>query len=215
MTYRVAQLDDIEVRNDGREPWRGVRHHLGITAFGVNAWTGANAGDRILNEHAEAGPDDHDEMYVVLDGRARFEIDGEEVDAPAGTVIHVPRGLKRTAFAEAARTTVLAYGASPDKAYEPDGWELWAPFHPLYEAGDYAAAADRAREVLDAEPPYAGFLFNLACCESLAGRPADAIAHLRQSIERSERFRELARNDSDFDPIREEPGFKELVGGSE
>jgi hypothetical protein len=56
-------------------------------------------------------------------------------------------------------------------------------------------------------------LYNLACCESLAGRTTDAIEHLRQAIDRSERLRSFAKDDSDFDPIRDEPAFKELVGG--
>ena len=68
------------------------------------------------------------------------------------------------------------------------------------------------RDLIEAHPEYAGPLYNLACCESLAGRTADAIEHLRLAIERSERFRSLAADDSDFDPIREEAGFKELVG---
>ena len=49
--YRVARLDQMEEIDDGREPYRAVRHHLGITAFGVTAWTGRKVGDRILNEH--------------------------------------------------------------------------------------------------------------------------------------------------------------------
>ena len=53
--------------------------------------------------------------------------------------------------------------------------------------------------------------YNVACCESLAGRTADAIEHLRLAIERSERFREFAAGDTDLDAIREEPAFKELM----
>ena len=73
--------------------------------------------------------------------------------------------------------------------------------------------ADRGRELLEGHPEYAGVFYNVACAEALAGRGDDAIEHLRHSIERSERFRELAKDDSDFDSIREEPAFKELVGG--
>ena len=85
------------------------------------------------------------------------------------------------------------------------------PLHQLYEAGQYDEAADRGREVVEAHPEYAGPFYNLACCESLAGRTEDAIKHLRIAIERSERFRSYAAGDSDFDPIRDEPAFKELV----
>jgi tetratricopeptide (TPR) repeat protein len=208
--YAVARLDEIDETNDGREPWRPVRHHFGITSFGVNAWTGHNAGDRIINEHDDAG--EHEELYVVLAGRARIELDGEAVDAPAGTLVFARPGVKRTAFAEEPETTLIAIGGTPGEAYELDGWEIWAPLGPLYAAGDYAEAADRGRELVEANPEYATLLYNVACCESLAGRPADAIGHLRRSIEISERSRELAKGDSDFDPIRDEPEFKELVG---
>jgi tetratricopeptide (TPR) repeat protein len=109
-------------------------------------------------------------------------------------------------------TTVIALGGTPGKAYEPDGWELWAPLNPLYEAGQYAEAADRGRQLVEAHPQYAGLFFNLACCESLAGRTADAVDHLGRAIDRSERSRSHAKDDSDFDPIRDEPAFKELIG---
>jgi tetratricopeptide (TPR) repeat protein len=212
LSYDVAHLDEIEEITDGRCPWRPVRHRLGISAFGANAWTGRAAGDRIINEHDEAD-EGEEELYFVLRGRAVFELDGERRDAPAGTLVFARPGVKRTAFAEEAGTTILAIGAPPGKAYEPSGWEVWAPVTPLYEAGEYAAAADRGRELIESYPQYSVAFYNLACCESLAGRPADAIEHLRQAIERSENLRALARNDSDFDPIRDEPAFKELVGG--
>src|SRR5205823_3660887 len=146
----------------------------------------------------------------VLRGRATFELDGERREAPAGTLVHVPPGVKRTAFAEDPDTAVLAIGSARGRAYEVSGWEVWGRALPLYEAGRYAEAADRARELVDAHPQYAALVYNLACCESLAGRPADALEHLRQAIDRSDRLRELAKGDSDFDPIRDEPGFKEL-----
>src|SRR5438105_1352441 len=211
--YRVTHLDEIEEVDDGRCPWRSVRHHFGITSFGANAWTGHEAGDRIINEHDEADDEDGDEeLYLVQSGRATFELDGERVDAPAGTFVFAPPAVKRTAFAEEPGTTIVAIGGRPGKAYEPFGWEVWRPLHHLYESGRYAECADRGRELVDAHPEYAGPLYNLACCESLAGRTADAIEHLRLAIERSERFRSFAADDSDFDPIRDEPAFRELVG---
>ncbi len=213
--YEVAQLDQIEEMSDGRVPWRPVRHHLGITAFGVNAFTGKSAGDRIINEHDEAEEHDRqEELYVVQSGRARFEIDGENVDAPSGSFVFVKPGVKRTAFAEEPGTTLVAVGAAAGKPYEASGWEIWMPLHGLYQEGKYDEAADRGRELVEGHPEYAGPLYNLACCEALAGRKEDAIRHLRQSIDRSEQFRPMAAEDSDFDPIREEPAFKELVGAS-
>jgi mannose-6-phosphate isomerase-like protein (cupin superfamily) len=209
--YRVAQLDEIEETDDGRCPWRPVRHHLGITSFGVNAWTGKEAGDRIINEHDEK--DEQEELYVVQSGRARFELDGESVDAPTGTLVFAKQGVKRTGFAEEPGTTILCIGGTPGQAYEVSGWELWMPFHGLYQEGKYGEAADAAREAVEAGG-YAMPLYNLACCEALAGRKDDAMEHLRASFAaapNNERLRAIAREDDDLDPIREESGFAELV----
>ena len=214
MKYNVAHFEEIDEITDGREPMRPVRLHFGITSFGVNTWTGRSAGDRILNEHDEADDagEGDEELYLVHAGRATFELDGERVAAPTGTFFFAPSGVKRTAFAEEPSTTIVAVGGSPGKVYEPFGWEFAMPINQLYYAGGYAEAADRGLEVVEAHPEYPGPLYNLACCESLAGRKDDAIEHLRLAIERSERFRSYAASDSDFDPIREEPAFKELVG---
>jgi hypothetical protein len=210
--YAVAHLDEIDEMTDGRCPWRPVRHHFGITAFGVNAWTARDAGDRIINEHDESEPDSNEELYLVLRGRAAFELDGDRVVAPAGTFVFARPGVKRTAFAEEPETTIIALGGTPGKAYEPHGWELWAPLRPLYETGQYSEAADRGRVLAEAHPEYADLFYNVACCESLAGQTTDAVDHLRRAIDMSERFRAYAEDDSDFDPIRDEPAFKELVG---
>ncbi len=209
--YSVTRLDAIEEMNDGRCPWRPVRHHLGITSFGINSWTAHDAGDRIVNEHSEEEEGGEEELYLVLEGHARFELDGEALDAPAGTLVFVQQGVKRTAFAEEAGTTILVIGGVAGEAYQVFGWELWAPLNALYRSGDYAEAAEKGRAVIEAYPQYAGPLYNVACCESLAGRPADAVEHLRRAIELAPAFRDYARGDSDFDPIREDPAFAKLV----
>ena len=207
--YKVARLDDIEEISDGREPWRPVRHHFGITSFGINTWTGRAVGDRIINEHDEEGEDE--ELYFVQSGRARFELDGERLDAPAGTFVFARPSVKRTAYAEEPETTIVAMGAKPGEVYRPTGWELWAPAGRLYQEGRYAEAADQAGDVVAAHPEYPALLYNLACCESLAGRKAAAIEHLRQAIEVSDGVRSYLASDSDLDPLREEPGFQALI----
>ena len=83
---------------------------------------------------------------------------------------------------------------------------------PLYEAGRYAEAAQRGRELIDARPDQAYLYYNVACCESLAGATGDAIEHLRQAIAMWEGCREMAKADTDFDPIRNEPAFQDLTG---
>jgi tetratricopeptide (TPR) repeat protein len=208
--YAIAHLDEIDEISDGREPLRPVRHHFGITSFGVNAWTGKEAGDRIINEHDEEN--EQEELYFVATGCAVFELAGERKDAPAGTFVFVERGVMRTAFAEEPGTTLLVIGGAPGEAYVPDGWELWSELRPLFDAGDYDGVADRGRELIAQNPQYPTLLYNLACAEALAGRKEDAVEHLRQSIALDERGREYAKGDSDFDSVRDEPGFKELVG---
>jgi hypothetical protein len=89
--------------------------------------------------------------------------------------------------------------------------EVWQQVHPLYANGRYADAADRGRALLEAHPGYADLFYNVACCESLAGRTTDALEHLERAIALSEGFRALAQGDSDLDPIRDEPSFAELV----
>jgi mannose-6-phosphate isomerase-like protein (cupin superfamily) len=213
--YRIARLDDMEEIDDGREPYRAVRHQLGITAFGVTAWTGKETGDRILNEHDEADTDTGDrneELYLVLEGRARFELDGDPVDAPAGTFVFVEPEVKRTAFAEQPGTTIVAVGATAGKPYEAVGWELWSPIRPRYEAGEHEAVVDALTPLVADNPQYALLAYNLACVECLTGRRTEALAHLRQAIDRSEFFRDFAKDDSDLDAIREEPEFREIVG---
>ena len=207
--YSVTRFDAIDEIDDGGTPYRPLRHHFGIASFGVNSFTARKTGERIINEHSEEG--DQEELYLVLQGRATFELDGERVDAPAGTLVFVEPGVERTAFAKEDGTTVVVVGGKPGKAYEVLGFEAWAPFHPLYEAGDYAGAADRARETIEAHPEVLGPFFYLACCEALAGRADDATRHLRHALEHSERLRGIARRNSDLDSIRDRPEIAELL----
>ena len=210
--HAVSRLDEIDEVTDGRCPWRPVRHHFGITSFGINSWSAGEAGERLINEHDEAD-DGNEELYLVLHGRATFELDGERVDAPADTFVFCAPGVKRTAFAEEPGTTVLAVGAIPGKVYEANGWDVWAPLRPLYEQGQYDEVVERGRDLIEAHPEYPELVYNLACCEALSGRTDDAIAHLEQAVESAERLREYAKGDSDFDAIREQPAFKDVVGG--
>jgi quercetin dioxygenase-like cupin family protein len=206
--YSVARLDDIDEITDGRIPCRPVRHYFGITSFGVNVWTVAAAGERVINEHDEAG--DMEELYLVHSGRARFELDGERIDAPAGTLVFAKPGVRRTAFAEEPGTTIIVLGGTPGEAYDVIGWELWTPIAPLYNEGRFAEAADRTRELAAANPQVAGLAYILAECESLAGRTEAALEAL-QAVGPSKRMRRLAAKDPDLDAIRDEPAFREWM----
>ena len=113
-----------------------------------------------------------------------FELDGDRVAAPTGTFIFAPPGVKRTAFAEEPATTVIALGGTPGKAYEPDGWELWAPLNPLYEAGEYAEAADRGRQLVIRSTPGCSTTSPVARA-SRAGRVTRSITSNSRSTARS------------------------------
>jgi tetratricopeptide (TPR) repeat protein len=205
-------MDEIEEFADAGCHFRPIRHHLGITAFGVTAWTAHAAGDLVINEHDEGDPTADQELFLVQRGHAVFELDGDRVDAPAGTLVFAPPRTKRMATATEAGTTIIALEGTPGQAYEPRGWELWAPLAPLYAAGEYPKVADRLGALVEANPQYPMLFFNLACCESLSGRTSDALDHLGKAVAMSEEFRQSAKVDSDLDPIRDEPAFKQLIG---
>jgi tetratricopeptide (TPR) repeat protein len=212
--FAVARLEEIDEVDNGRCPFRPVRQHFGIMAFGVTALTARADGDRLITEHDEAQPDSGEELYVVMSGHARFELGGESQDAPAGTFVHVPAGIKRTAFAQKAGTTVLAIGGGPaGKPYQPSGWELFAPLLPLFESGDYEEGADRAQALIADDPPYGAVYYNTACFESRAGRTDAALAHLQRALELSPFLAEAAQNDDDLAPLREHAAFAEIVRG--
>ena len=123
---RVASLDELSgERWDNGLEWRPVRHHLGIEAFGAGAWIG-DAGIELIEEHTEEvdGADAHEELYLVVRGRARFTVGGEDIDAPAGTFVGVADpAVARKAVAEEDGTAIFAVGAPRGRAYEVAPWE--------------------------------------------------------------------------------------------
>jgi hypothetical protein len=127
--WDAARLGDIP-NADGNEAleWKPLRHHFGVRAFGVNAWVAREVGEEVVEDHDELQPDGaagHEELYVVTAGRATFTIDGERLDAPAGTVVFVKDpALRRVGVAEEPGTTVVAVGGWPDRAFEASAWEL-------------------------------------------------------------------------------------------
>jgi mannose-6-phosphate isomerase-like protein (cupin superfamily) len=213
--YRVARLGEIEEIDDGQRPFRAVRHHFGIRTFGITAMTAHADGDLLIPEHDETYSHSSEELYVVMSGHASFELDGGTQDAPAGTFIVVPAGIKRTAVARDAGTTVLAISGGPEgKPYDLSGWEAFAPLFALFESGEYEQGADRAQALLADDPSYgASVYYNTACFESRAGRAEAAIAHLRRAVELEPSNAELARDDEDFASLRENPAFAAILDG--
>jgi hypothetical protein len=211
VTCATARLDDMGISVDGGYRYRPVRHHFGITSFGVTAWVGVAAGDPIINEYDEDSQP-AEELFVVVSGRAIFDLEGERLEVGPGTLVFAEPGTQRTAVAAEPSTTILVFDGTPGKVYDATGWELWAPLVPLYAGGEHTELIERLGELIAANPQYPMLTYNLACSESLSGRTTDAIEHLRTAIAASEKFRTDAREDSDFDPIRDEPAFLALIG---
>jgi len=207
--FAVARLDELE-RFEGEFTTVPVRIPLGIAAFGVNAYEAAAVGGPVIEEHDElgAGAGHHEELYLVLRGHARFTVAGEEVDAPAGTFVFVQDpAARRGAEAVAPGTTVLVVGAPRGEAFEPSPWESWLEALPSHTAGDYEGAVEIMRRGLERHPDNPNVLYNLACCEALAGRHEDAIGHLARAAELDPRVVEWAREDIDLAAVRGDDRF--------
>lgn len=205
--YEVAHLDELDrfpVDEEGLV-WRPVRRRLGIEAFGCNAYTAANAGDRVVERHSEK--DGHEELYFVAFGHARFDLDGAEVDAPAGTLVHCPPGTTREAHAVEPQTTVLAVGAKPGVPHEISKWEqIFVAFGHLRN-GDEKAGREAIQAAIAEHPDeYQGY-YNAACFEAQTGHRDQAIELLRRAAELDAQALEHARKDPDFDDLRDDPEF--------
>jgi hypothetical protein len=117
--WQATHIDDISAEQ--WPYWAPIRHHFGITAFGVNAWRGG-PGDEVIKRHDET-ESGHEELYLVLSGRATFTVGDEDVDAPAGmcVCIHDP-GIERVGVAQEPNTVILSLGSRPGGVYE-GGWD--------------------------------------------------------------------------------------------
>ena len=153
--YRVIALDEIEaIPGPGTLTWRPVRATLDIRAFGTNAYTATEAGEEVLEPHTEekAG---HQELYLVFRGAARFTLDEESFDAPAGTYVFIedPK-VRRYAVALEPGTTIMSFGGPP--GFEPSEWEpvffAWGRARAAARRGDRDEALAQLREALRLRP---------------------------------------------------------------
>ena len=201
----VDELDRIEMP-DGFV-WRPIRRRFDIRAFGVNAYSAREQGSQIVEEHTE-NQLGHEEIYLVLRGRALFTVDGNEHELAAGQLVcvHDP-AIKREAVALDEDTVVLALGGKPGEPHEVSAWESIFASVPAARAERWDEAIRLNEEALARHPDDAGVLYNLACMEARGGRALDALLHLQRAVELEPRYGEYARGDSDFAAIRNEPGF--------
>lgn len=208
---RVVHLDELpSIPGPGTLTWRPVRMTLDVRAFGCNAYTAGAAGQDVVEPHTEDPKLAHQELYFVVAGRAVFTIDGKDYDAPAGTYVFVPDPAShRRAVAVQERTTVLSFGGPP--TFEPSAWEWAFRSDPLLRT-DPARARQILAEGLRAHPGSASLHYALACLEAIEGNRDGAISALRRAVELRAEAADWARDDDDFADLREDAGFRSLIG---
>jgi len=216
--YALASLDDLEpapilapgATDDGRQRF-DVRRRFEIGSFGIQAFRAPDGVD-VIREHDETllGEAGQEELYIVLNGAATFEIDGEPLEAPAGSLVHVRPTARRRATAKEEGTTILVVGGTPGKAYEPTPQEAGEALA-AYNAADYETAMAKQLVVVEKRPNDPVAHFNAGCFAARAGRADEAIEHLRRALEINERIAELMATDGDLDSIRDDQRFTALT----
>jgi len=205
---RVIRLDELDAIRSAGVNWRPVRRTLGVTGFGINAYS-AEPGEQLIEEHDEVsgGAGAHEELYVVVSGHATFTVEGEEIDAPAGTLVFVPEtAARRGAVAIAPGTTALVIGGESG-TITPSPWEYWFAAGAAVDAGAPARAYEIAVAGLRDHPDHPTLRYNLACYASLAGDADRALEHLTRAVVADPRMRDWAARDADLDAIRADPRY--------
>jgi tetratricopeptide (TPR) repeat protein len=211
---RVARIDEIAPIPIEDVNFHPMRHELGVRAFGVNAFSASAAGDPLIEPHDETGPGagGQEELYVVVAGRAAFTVDGEEIDAPAGTVVFVPDlASKRAAVAADAGTTVLVIGGPADRPLPVSPFEYWYRAQAPYVQGDYERAIAIVSEGLEQWPDHGQIHYQLACFHALAGDREAALEHLGRAVKSQPRTKAWAQEDADLDSLRNDLRFGRIV----
>ncbi len=199
--YEIASLTEIEsIKAVGTLRWTPLRRHFGITAFGISAYTAGEAGQDVVEEHTEETLG-HEELYVVVAGRATFVLDGEEKEVPAGSAVFLrdPK-VKRYARAEEPGTTVLAIGGKPG-SHAISAWEYFFTAYGVVDEDPERAVAELQAGFAEL-PDHPALHYHLACIYSRLGRLDEARVELARSIELDPKFQKWADEDEDLEPLR-------------
>ena len=87
----------------------------------------------MIEEHHEADDEEnqtngHEELFVVMSGHAVFTVDGDQIDAPAGTIVFVrDPALLRHARATADGTAIFMVGGPAGNPFTVSRWEAALP----------------------------------------------------------------------------------------
>jgi tetratricopeptide (TPR) repeat protein len=209
--YTVLSLDEVETAQHRDCDLIPLRHALGFRPAGVNAWRG-DAGGQLIPPHEEDSG--HEELYVVVRGRARFTVGEEEADAPAGTLVFVPPTVFRTAAAEEDGTIVFVAGGTVGEAFNAAGWEEIALAEKYRQAGRVDDGRAIIEQLVADRPDYWATSYNAGCWEALAGNADAAFEHLRRAkeLDAEGESTPYLREDGDLDSLRDDPRFAELLG---
>lgn len=204
----VAHIDDLEqIEMPDGFVWRPVRRRFDIRAFGVNAYSPREAGAQVVEEHTESALG-HEEVYLVLRGRARFTVEENEHELGPGELVFVrDPSLRRGAVGLTDDTVVLALGGRPGEPHHVSAWEAMFYAVPASREERWADAIRIHEEALEEQSDHPALLYNLACMEARGGRHVDALLHLKRAVELDPKWAGHAAKDSDFAAIRSEPGF--------
>jgi len=200
--WEVARFAEVEsYPGPGSLRWTPLRRHFGVTAFGINAYSAAEAGQDVVEEHTEERLG-HEELYVVVSGSATFVLDGEEIAVPAGAAVFLrdPK-VKRYARADEPGTTVLAIGGKPGQ-HEVSAWEWFFAAYAHADAGDVERGLGELDAGLAERGDHPALHYHRACLLSRLGRLDEARTALDRAIEIDPWFAEHAATDDDLAPLR-------------
>jgi uncharacterized Ntn-hydrolase superfamily protein len=85
-------------------------------------------------------------------------------------------------------------------------------FHAPERYSEGVAVLTKAVERYGEDPV---LLYDLACFECLAGRPASALPHIERAVELDPGLLPAAKADADFEALRDDPGFLALLATSQ
>jgi quercetin dioxygenase-like cupin family protein len=211
--YTILDLGELEAfpyHQRGGQKVLPIERTLDYRAAGINGWTG-DPGEPLVPEHMEDSGEE--ELYVVVRGRASFTVDGQHIDAPAGTLIHVLSGETRAAVSEEAGTIIVVIGGTIGEARDPNGWTSFVVADALRREGRIDEARAAIREPIELFPDAWHAPYNAACFEALAGDADAAFAYLQDALRvDTQAVRKFAATDDDLDSLHDDPRWKKVAG---